>query len=34
MHASRADERLYLGSTRNFFRTAHGAGWVLLGDAH
>lgn len=34
MHASRADERLYLGSTRNFFRTAHGPGWVLLGDAH
>jgi 2-polyprenyl-6-methoxyphenol hydroxylase-like FAD-dependent oxidoreductase len=33
-HASRADERLYLGSTRNFFRTAHGPGWVLLGDAH
>jgi 2-polyprenyl-6-methoxyphenol hydroxylase-like FAD-dependent oxidoreductase len=33
-HARRADERLYLGSTRNFFRTAHGAGWVLLGDAH
>jgi 2-polyprenyl-6-methoxyphenol hydroxylase-like FAD-dependent oxidoreductase len=29
-----ADERLYLGSTRNFFRTAHGPGWVLLGDAH
>src|SRR5215510_9214833 len=34
MHASRADERLYLGSTRNFFRTTHGPGWVLLGDAH
>jgi 2-polyprenyl-6-methoxyphenol hydroxylase-like FAD-dependent oxidoreductase len=34
MHASRADARLYLGSTRNFFRTAHGPGWVLLGDAH
>ena len=34
MRASRADERLYLGSTRNFFRTAHGPGWVLLGDAH
>jgi 2-polyprenyl-6-methoxyphenol hydroxylase-like FAD-dependent oxidoreductase len=33
-HARRADERLYLGSTRNFFRTAHGPGWVLLGDAH
>ena len=31
MHASRADERLYLGSTRNFFRTAYGPGWVLLG---
>ena len=34
MRASRADERLYLGSTRNFFRTAHGPGWALLGDAH
>jgi 2-polyprenyl-6-methoxyphenol hydroxylase-like FAD-dependent oxidoreductase len=33
-HASRADERLYLGATRNFFRTAQGPGWVLLGDAH
>jgi 2-polyprenyl-6-methoxyphenol hydroxylase-like FAD-dependent oxidoreductase len=33
-HARRADERLYMGSTRNFFRTAHGPGWVLLGDAH
>jgi 2-polyprenyl-6-methoxyphenol hydroxylase-like FAD-dependent oxidoreductase len=33
-HARRADEQFYLGSTRNFFRTAHGPGWVLLGDAH
>jgi 2-polyprenyl-6-methoxyphenol hydroxylase-like FAD-dependent oxidoreductase len=33
-HARRADERLYLGSTRNFVRTAYGPGWVLLGDAH
>ena len=32
--ARRADERLYLGSTRNFFRKAHGPGWILLGDAH
>jgi 2-polyprenyl-6-methoxyphenol hydroxylase-like FAD-dependent oxidoreductase len=32
--ARRADERLYLGSTRNFFRKARGPGWVLLGDAH
>jgi 2-polyprenyl-6-methoxyphenol hydroxylase-like FAD-dependent oxidoreductase len=32
--ARRADERCYLGATRNFFRTAHGPGWVLLGDAH
>ncbi len=32
--APRADERLYLGSTRNFFRRAQGPGWVLLGDAH
>jgi 2-polyprenyl-6-methoxyphenol hydroxylase-like FAD-dependent oxidoreductase len=32
--ASRADERLYLGATRNFFRTTQGPGWVLLGDAH
>ena len=32
--ARRADERLYLGATRNFFRTAHGPGWALLGDAY
>ena len=32
--AQRVDERLHLGSTRNFFRTAHGPGWALLGDAH
>jgi 2-polyprenyl-6-methoxyphenol hydroxylase-like FAD-dependent oxidoreductase len=32
--ASRADERLYLGATRNFLRTTQGPGWVLLGDAH
>jgi flavin-dependent dehydrogenase len=32
--ARRADDRTYLGSTRNFFRNAHGPGWVLLGDAH
>lgn len=31
--ARRADERLYLGSTRNFWRTAQGPGWALLGDA-
>lgn len=30
----RADDRVRLGSTRNFFRKAHGPGWVLLGDAH
>ncbi len=30
----RADDRIYLGSTRNFFRKAHGPGWALLGDAH
>lgn len=34
MHAKRADEKMYLGSTRNFFRKACGPGWVLLGDAH
>lgn len=34
MHAKRADEKMYLGSTRNFFRKASGPGWVLLGDAH
>lgn len=33
-HANRADEKMYLGSTRNFFRKACGPGWVLLGDAH
>jgi flavin-dependent dehydrogenase len=32
--ARRAEERIHLGSTRNFFRKAHGPGWVLLGDAH
>jgi flavin-dependent dehydrogenase len=32
--ARRADEKIYLGSTRNFFRKACGPGWVLLGDAH
>jgi len=32
--AKRADERLYLGSAKNFFRKAFGPGWVLLGDAH
>ncbi len=32
--AKRADERIYLGSTRNFFRKAYGPGWALLGDAH
>lgn len=30
----RAEERLYLGATRNFFREACGPGWVLVGDAH
>jgi 2-polyprenyl-6-methoxyphenol hydroxylase-like FAD-dependent oxidoreductase len=34
VHAKRADEKTYLGSTRNFFRKACGPGWVLLGDAH
>jgi 2-polyprenyl-6-methoxyphenol hydroxylase-like FAD-dependent oxidoreductase len=34
MHATRADEKMYLGSTRNFLRKACGPGWVLLGDAH
>jgi 2-polyprenyl-6-methoxyphenol hydroxylase-like FAD-dependent oxidoreductase len=34
MHAKSADEKMYLGSTRNFFRKACGPGWVLLGDAH
>lgn len=29
----RADEKVYLGSTRNFFRRAHGPGWALVGDA-
>lgn len=33
-HAQQVDERLHLGSTRNFFRTTSGPGWVLLGDAH
>jgi 2-polyprenyl-6-methoxyphenol hydroxylase-like FAD-dependent oxidoreductase len=33
-HASRADEKMSLGATRNFLRTAHGPGWALLGDAH
>lgn len=32
--AKRADDKIYLASTRNFFRKAHGPGWVLLGDAH
>lgn len=32
--AKRADGRIYLGSTKNFFRKACGPGWVLLGDAH
>jgi 2-polyprenyl-6-methoxyphenol hydroxylase-like FAD-dependent oxidoreductase len=34
MNAERADENMYLGCTRNFFRKAYGPGWVLLGDAH
>lgn len=34
VRAKRADEKIYLGSTRNFFRKACGPGWVLLGDAH
>lgn len=29
----RAEPRLHLGSTRNFFRKSHGPGWALLGDA-
>lgn len=33
-HVKRADEKMYLGSTRSFFRKACGPGWVLLGDAH
>lgn len=32
--AKRTEQRLHLGSTRNFFRKACGPGWVLLGDAH
>ena len=32
--AHQVEDKIYLGSTRNFFRKAHGAGWVLLGDAH
>jgi len=32
--AERADDRMYRGSTRNFFRKASGPGWALLGDAH
>jgi 2-polyprenyl-6-methoxyphenol hydroxylase-like FAD-dependent oxidoreductase len=32
--AKRADDRMYLGSTRNFFRKACGPGWALIGDAH
>ena len=32
--ARRADEKIHLGSTRNFFRKACGPGWILLGDAH
>lgn len=32
--AERADDRLYVGSTPNFFRKACGPGWALLGDAH
>ena len=30
----RRDDKLHLGSTRNFVRKAVGPGWVLLGDAH
>jgi 2-polyprenyl-6-methoxyphenol hydroxylase-like FAD-dependent oxidoreductase len=30
----RVDDKVYIGSTRNFFRKACGPGWVLLGDAH
>ena len=30
----RAEERIQLGATRNFFRKAHGPGWALVGDAH
>ena len=30
----RVENKIHLGSTRNFFRKAHGPGWVLLGDAH
>jgi len=33
-NAERADDKIYLGSTRNFFRKASGPGWALLGDAH
>jgi len=32
--AHRTEEKVHLGSTRNFFRKACGPGWVLLGDAH
>jgi len=31
--ATRADDKIYLGSTRNFFRKAYGPGWALVGDA-
>lgn len=31
--ATRADGKIYLGSTRNFFRKAYGPGWALVGDA-
>ena len=33
-NAKRADDKLHVGSTPNFFRNACGPGWVLLGDAH
>lgn len=31
--AKRADAKIHVGSTRNFFRQAHGPGWALVGDA-
>lgn len=32
--AERAEDRVYVGATRNFFREASGPGWALVGDAH
>lgn len=32
--ATEIEEKVYLGSNRNFFRKSHGPGWALLGDSH